>query len=447
MTQSMSKQEAHQAQHKKYVLSSWAAQGALNAPVAVRGEGRFFYDEDDKRYFDLSAGLVSTNLGHGHPKVVKAIQDQAAKLCYSPTSYFQDKRSELAEALSHLSPWAEGCRTFFTTGGAEANDDAIRVARALTGRFKILATYRSYHGSTGTAMQLTGEDRRWGSEPAVAPGIVHFFAPYPYRSPFHTQDAHEETARALEALERTLLFENGKTVAAIILEPVVGSNGVIVYPEGYLKGVRQICDQHGILLIFDEVMTGFGRTGTAFAAITFGVLPDIITFAKGVTSAYIPLGGMMLPERLAQNFDAKPLPVGHTYAGHPLCVAAGLAAVQVYQEEGIFEHAKEIESWLSKDLKELQSRHPLIGEARGIGAFWALEWVKDKDTREPLVPWHGAGQGVMVQFYGELKKREIYSFGKFNCSMITPPLTMTKEEWDWALERIDAAATAFEAGL
>ena len=447
MTQAISKQDELAAKHKKYVLSSWSAQGALQAPVIARGEGRYFFDLEGNKFFDLASGLVSTNLGHSHPKVVKAIQEQAATLCYSPTTYFNDKRAELGEALSKLSPWQEGSRAFFTTGGAEANDDAIRMARNLTGRFKVMATYRSYHGSTGTSIQLTGEDRRWGNEPATAPGIVHFFAPYPYRSPFYTTDPAEETARALDHLERTLMFENPKKIAAIILEPIVGSNGVIIYPEGYLAGVRKITAQHGIILIFDEVMTGFGRTGTAFASITFGVLPDIITFAKGVTSAYIPLGGMMLPEHLAQHFDAKPLPVGHTYAGHPLCVAAGLAAVQVYQEEGIFEHAKQIEGWLSSGLSELQSRHNHIGEARGIGAFWALEWVKDKDTREPLVPWHGAGQGVMVQFYGELKKREIYSFGKFNCSMITPPLTMTKEEWDWALERIDAAATAFEAGL
>lgn len=447
MTQAISKQDELAAKHKKYVLSSWSAQGALQAPVIARGEGRYFFDLEGNKFFDLASGLVSTNLGHSHPKVVKAIQEQAATLCYSPTTYFNDKRAELGEALSKLSPWQEGSRAFFTTGGAEANDDAIRMARNLTGRFKVMATYRSYHGSTGTSIQLTGEDRRWGNEPATAPGIVHFFAPYPYRSPFYTTDPAEETARALDHLERTLMFENPKKIAAIILEPIVGSNGVIIYPEGYLAGVRKITAQHGIILIFDEVMTGFGRTGSAFAAKTFNIEPDFITFAKGVTSAYIPLGGVLVRESLAQHWDTNVLPVGHTYAGHPMCVATGLATIRVYQEEGIFEQAQVLGGWLKTGLKELEAKHSSIGEARGIGAFWALEFVKDKLTREPLVPWHGDGPGVMKNLYLELKKRGVYTFGKFNCSMVTPPLTTTREELDFALEALDSSITAFEAGL
>jgi taurine---2-oxoglutarate transaminase len=449
MTIPTSKQEHHQQQHAKYVLSSWAVQGSMaQAPVAVRGEGRYFWDEDGNKYLDLASGLVSTNLGHGHPKVVKAIQDQAAQLCYAPTSYLNDKRAELGEALSKLSPWDEGCRTFFTTGGAEANDDAIRLARTLTGRFKILAPYRSYHGSTGLSIQLTGEDRRWSNEPAISPGIMHFWAPFTYRSPFFTQDPAEETARALDYLERTLIQENPKRVAAIILEPVVGTNGVIVYPEGYLAGLRRITEQHGILLIFDEVMTGFGRTGAAFAAKRFNVTPDILTFAKGVTSAYIPLGGVMVRESLAKHFDTNALPVGHTYAGHPMSCAAGLATVRAYQEEGIFEYARDtLEPWLRVGLKELESRHAIIGEARGLGAFWALEFVKDKDTREPLVPWMGDGPGVMKHFFAELKKRGVYSFGKFNVAMVTPPLTTTRAELDLGLEALDAATTALETIL
>ena len=449
MTQMLSKQEAHQAMHKKYVLSSWSAQAALMAPVVTRGEGRFFYDEEDNRYLDLSAGLVSTNLGHGHPAVVKAIQDQAAKLCYSPTGYFQDKRAELAEALVKLSPYGdnEGARVFFTSGGAEANDDAVRIARALTGRFKILAAYRSYHGSTGVSMQLTGEDRRFGNEPAIAPGIVHFWAPYTYRSPFYTQDPALECDRALEHLERTLLHENPRNIAAILVEPIVGSNGVIVYPDGYLEGLRRITQQHGILLIFDEVMTGFYRTGEAFAAQKFNVTPDIMTFAKGVTSAYIPLGGVIVREGLAQYFDTKALPVGHTYAGHPLCVATGLAAVKAYQDDDIRSSVQQLEGWLREGLKALESHHPLLGEARGIGGFWALEFVKDKDTREPLVPWHGDGPGVMKNFFAELKKRGVYSFGKFNIAMVTPPLNITRGELDFGLEALDYAISALEAGV
>jgi taurine---2-oxoglutarate transaminase len=446
MTLHTSKQAELSAKHKQFVLSSWMIQGG-DAPVINRAEGRHLFDEDGNSYLDFSSGLVAVNLGHGHPKVVRAIQEQAARLCYSPTGYFQDKRAELGALLSSISPWAasgEGCRTFFTTGGAEANDDAVRLVRNLTGRFKVLAGYRSYHGSTGTAMTLTGEDRRWASEPAIAPGIVHFWTPYPYRSPFFTQDPHIETARALEHLERTLMHEGPNSVAAIITEPVIGSNGVIIFPEGYLQGLRRICDEHGILLIFDEVMTGFGRTGAAFASQRLGVIPDLTVFAKGVTSAYAPLGGIMLRESLAKTYDSRALPIGHTYAGHPLMVATGLATVQTYLEEGVFEQALVLENWLAEGLGALAAKHPIIGEARGLGAFWALEFVKDQDTREPLVPWHGAGPGIMKTFFGELKKRGVYAFGKFNIAMMTPPLTITRDELDIALTALDEAVTVLE---
>jgi taurine---2-oxoglutarate transaminase len=274
---------------------------------------------------------------------------------------------------------------------------------------------------------------------------VHFFAPYPYRSPFYTQDPLEETARALEHLERTLMHENPRNVAAILLEPVVGSNGVIIYPEGYLAGVRRICDQHGIILIFDEVMTGFWRTGRAFAAHTFGVTPDMMVFAKGVTSAYIPLGGVLVREGLAQHFDTKALPVGHTYAGHPLCCAAGLGAIAAYQEDHIEAHVAQLEGWMRSGLKELEQRYEIVGQARGLGAFWALEFVKDKATREPLVAWHGEGLGVMKNFFAELKKHGVYSFGKFNIAMVTPPLNTTRQELDLGLEALDAACKVLSA--
>jgi taurine---2-oxoglutarate transaminase len=438
-----------QARHAKYVLTPWMAQGGLAAPVIVRGEGRHLYDADGKKYFDLASGLIAVNLGHGHPKVVAAIQEQAAMLGYAAPSFFHDKRAELAEELSKISPWApsgEGCRTFFTTTGAESNDDAVRIARAITGRHKVLTAYRSFHGATGTSIMMSGEDRRWGGEPGP-PSISRFFAPYPYRSPFHATSAEEETHRAIEHLERILMHEDPKRVAAIVIEPVVGSNGVIVYPDGYLPALRALTEKHGILLVMDEVMTGFGRTGAAFGSTRFGVVPDMITFAKGVSSAYIPLGGVMVREKLASSFDARALPSGHTYSGHPMCVAAGLATVRVYQEEKLFERGRELEAMMRPALATIAEKHRTIGDARGIGAFFAIELVKDKKTKEPLVPWHGDGPGVMKNLYVELRKRGVYSFGKFNCVMVAPPLTTTKPELDEALAALDEALGAFEASL
>lgn len=438
-----------QAKHAKYVLTPWLAQGGLAAPVIVRGEGRHLFDADGTKYLDLGSGLIAVNLGHGHPKVVKAIQEQAAALCYAAPGLFNEQRAELAAELSALSPWnvdGEGCRTFFTTTGAESNDDAVRLARSITGRTKILTAYRSFHGSTGTSIMLTGEDRRFGGEPG-GPGIMRFFAPYPYRSPFWASSPEEETARAIEHLERTLVHEDPKRVAAILIEPVVGSNGVIVYPEGYLKALREITAKHGILLVFDEVMTGFGRTGAAFAAQTFGIVPDMITFAKGVTSAYIPLGGIMIREKLAGTWDKTAIPSGHTYSGHPMCVAAGLAAVRAYKEEKLFGRGKEIEGWLKSGLAALAEKHRTVGDARGVGAFFALELVKDKKTKEPLVAWQGDGPGVMKTFYAELRKRGVITFGKFNCTMVAPPLTVTKAEVDEGMSALDGALTALEAAL
>lgn len=445
----MSATASIQAKHAKHVLTPWLAQGGLVAPVIVRGEGRYLYDIDGNKFLDLGSGLIAVNLGHGHPKVVKAMQEQAAELCYAAPGLFNEKRAELAAELSDISPWkGEGCRTFFTTTGAESNDDAVRLARSITGRHKVLTAMRSFHGSTGTAIVLTGEDRRWGGETGGPTGISRFFAPYPYRSPFWSTSPEEETARAIEHLERTLVHENPKHVAAILIEPVVGSNGVIVYPDGYLPALRALTEKHGILLICDEVMTGFGRTGAAFASQRFGIVPDMITFAKGVTSAYIPLGGVMIREKLAGTWDAKAIPSGHTYSGHPMCVAAGLATVRVYKEEKLFERANEIEGWLKSGLAAISEKHRIVGDARGVGAFFALELVKDKKSKEPLVAWQGeGGPGIMKSFYGELRKRGVITFGKFNCVMVSPPLTTTKAEVDEGLAALDGALTAFEATL
>ncbi|AEV16245.1 Aminotransferase [Thermus sp. CCB_US3_UF1] len=431
------------ALHKKHVLTPWVAQAALNPPLVVRGEGVWLYDQEGHRYLDFSAGLVAVNLGHAHPRLVRAIAEQAGRLAYAPPSFFHDGRALLAQALSQLSPWPEGGRVFFTPSGTEANEDALKFVRHLTGRPKVLAAYRSFHGATHAAASLTGENRRWPAEPGV-PGVVHFFAPYPYRSPFHTEDPKEETRRALDHLERVLLHEDPGRVAAIFLEPVVGSNGVIVYPEGYLQGVRALCDRHGILLVFDEVMTGFGRLGAAFGGERFGVVPDLITFAKGVTSAYVPLGGVLLREGLARRFDEVPLPTGHTYAGHPLAVAAGLAALRAYQEEGIFPRVRAMEGFFREVLGDLAARHPLVGEVRGLGAFFGLELVRDRKDKEPLSPWHGPVSPPMQALQRALLQEGVYLMAKHNILLVAPPLTIREEEFLEGVERLSRALRRVE---
>jgi taurine--2-oxoglutarate transaminase len=431
--------------HRRFVLTPWVAQGGLDAPTIVRGEGVYLYDADGLRYLDLTSGLIAANLGHGHPTVRAAMHAQIDRLCFGPPNWFNDTRAELAEALIELAPWAgEGGRAYFTTGGAQANEDAVKFARVLTGRPKVLSAYRSFHGSSPGAAALTGENRRWSSEPGVMPGVVRFWAPFPYRSPFDTTDPAEETARALAHLRRTVAAEDPARIAAILIEPVVGSNGVIVYPPGYLAGVRALCDETGIWLICDEVMTGFGRLGAAFGSTRLGVVPDAIAFAKGVTSAYAPLGGVLLRERYAAAFDATPLPGGHTYSGHPVAMSAGLGALQAYREEGVFERGAALEPLLRAKLEGIAARHEVVGEVRGLGAFFALEFVSDRAARTPLVAWQGAGLGVMAGLYAGLRRRGVYAFGRYNVLCVAPPLITSEPELDEAFAALDDAISELE---
>jgi taurine--2-oxoglutarate transaminase len=439
--------DALKTKHARYVLTPWMAQGNLQPPVIVRGEGIYLYDEDGNRYADLTSGLIAVNLGHGHPAVRAAMHEQVDRLCFSPPSWFNDARAELGEALVALAPWrGEGGRVFFSTSGAAANEDAIKLARAVTGRAKVLTAYRSFHGSGAGSATLTGENRRWFNEPSsTMAGVVHFWAPFPYRSPFFTDDPAEETRRALQHAAETIAAENADQVAAILIEPVIGSNGVIVFPPGYLAGLRALCDANGIALIFDEVMTGFGRTGAVFAGERFGVVPDMITFAKGVTSGYVPLGGVLLREKYARAFDEKPLPAGHTYSGHPLAMATGIAALQAYRDGDLYARAIAIESRLRAGLEGVRARHDLVGEVRGVGAFFALEFVSDRAARTPLVPWQGKSMGVMPALFAGLKKRGAYAFGRYNVLHIAPPLTITDEQLDEAVATIDAAIGDLDA--
>ena len=429
------------------VLIPWSRQDGHRSPVIVRAEGSFLYDEYGNALLDLSSGQVAMNLGHGHPAVVKALQQQAAELCWVPSSFRSDKRDTYAQMLNEISPWAEGLRVHFTSGGAEANDDAVKTARMITGRSKILTAYRSYHGSTLGGNALSGVDR-WRDPLPSLPGIVKFFAPYPYRSPFGDVSAEEEAVQALHHLERILTHEGAHNVAALLIEPVTGSSGFVQYPPGYLDGVRDLCTRHGIVLIFDEVMTGFGRVGAPFAANRLGVEPDIITFAKGASSAYVPLGGVLVRESLARYFDAEIFDVGHTYSGHVLAVAAGVAALEVYKEENLFERARELEPHLRDGLEGLQERHPVVGDVRGLGAHFALELVRDRDTRHPLVEWHDPSSSTpMDVFFAALRRRGVHTYGRYNIVAVTPPLTISDRELQHAFNALDGALTELEAAI
>src|SRR5580698_4397074 len=346
---------------RAHVFHSWSAQ-ALIDPLPIAGaEGCYFWDYEGTRYLDFSSQLVNVNIGYQHPKLVAAIQAQAAALCTIQPSFANDARSEAARLIAEIAP-GDLNAIFFTNGGAEANENAIRMARLHTGRNKVFAAYRSYHGATAGAIALTGDPRRWPSEPGL-PGVVRYWGPYLYRSAFHSTDAAEESARALQHLREVIAVEGPHTVAAIILETVVGTNGILVPPDGYLAGVREICDEFGIVMIADEVMAGFGRCGEWLAVDHWGVTPDLITFAKGINSGYVPLGGVIISDEIAETFQTRAYPGGLTYSGHLLACASAVASIGIFREEGIVDNARQIGAdVLGPGLAALAERHPSIGE-------------------------------------------------------------------------------------
>ncbi|MET8542473.1 aspartate aminotransferase family protein [Kitasatospora sp. NPDC004799] len=438
--------QAVKAADRAHVFHSWSAQ-ALIDPLAVAGaEGSYFWDYDGNRYLDFSSQLVNTNIGHQHPKVVAAIQEQAAKLCTIAPGFAVESRSEAARLIAERTP-GDLDKIFFTNGGAEANENAIRLARLHTGRQKVLSTYRSYHGATANAIALTGDPRRWPNESGVS-GVVHFWGPYPYRSNFHAENEAQECERALEHLEQVIAFEGPGTVAAVILETVVGTAGILVPPAGYLAGVREICDRHGIVFILDEVMAGFGRTGAWFAADHWGVTPDLLTFAKGVNSGYVPLGGVAISAEIAATFAERAFPGGLTYSGHPLACASAVATITTMAEEGIVENARHIgETVLGPGLRELAERHPSIGEVRGLGVFWALDLVRNRETHEPLVPYNAAGaaNAPMAELAAACKQRGLWPFVNMNRFHVVPPCTVTEEEAKAGLAVLDEVLSLTDA--
>ncbi|MBB5121426.1 hypothetical protein AF335_13805 [Streptomyces eurocidicus] len=437
---------AVKAADRAHVFHSWSAQGLID-PLAVAGaEGSYFWDYDGNRYLDFSSQLVNTNIGHQHPKVVAAVREQAAKLCTIAPGFAVDVRSEAARLIAGRTP-GDLDKIFFTNGGAEAVENAVRMARLHTGRAKVLSAYRSYHGATAAAINLTGDPRRWPSDTASA-GVVHFWAPFLYRSPFHAETEEQECARALRHLEDTIAFEGPQTIAAIILETVPGTAGIMVPPAGYLAGVREICDRHGIVFVLDEVMAGFGRTGRWFAADHWNVTPDLLTFAKGVNSGYVPLGGVAISAEIAATFDERPYPGGLTYSGHPLACASAVATIEAMAEEGIVENAARIGAdVLGPGLRELAERHPSVGEVRGLGVFWAVELVRDRATREPLVPYNASGEAnaPMAAFTAACKKSGLWPFVNMNRMHVVPPCTVSEDEARQGLALLDEALTAADA--
>ena len=422
---------------RQHVFHSWSAQAQLKPMTILAAQGSYVWDGEGNRLLDFSSQMVNTNIGHQHPSVVAAIAEQAAKLCTIAPAHVNAARSEAARLIAERTP-GDLNRVFFTNAGADAVEHAVRMARLHTGRYKVLSRYRSYHGGTDTAINLTGDPRRWANDYGSS-GVVHFFGPFLYRSAFHSDTEEQETQRALEHLEQKIALEGPATIAAVILESVPGTAGIMVPPPGYLAGVREICDRHGIVFIADEVMAGFGRTGKWFAIDNFDVVPDLITFAKGVTSGYVPLGGVAINDSIYATFADRPYPGGLTYSGHPLATACAVATINAMEDEGMVTNAARIgEQVLGPGLRELAQRHPSVGEVRGLGVFWAVELVANPATREPLAP-YGGSSPAMNAVLGACKAGGLLPFANFNRIHVCPPCNVSDAEAAEGLAILDQA--------
>lgn len=436
MNKPVSNEYVH-ALDRQFVFHSWSTQGNLNPLVIAGGEGCTLWDYEGRQYLDFSSQLVNTNIGHQHPKVIAAIQEQAGTLVTVAPATANLMRGEAAKRILSHAP-GNFSKVFFTNAGADANENAMRMARLYTGRDKILSAYRSYHGSTGAAIVATGDPRRVPNE--FARGHVHFFNPYLFRSEFHSTDEEEECQRALQHLRRVIECEGPNAIAAILLETVPGTAGILVPPKGYLEGVRSLADEFGMLLILDEVMAGFGRTGSWLALDNFNVVPDLICFAKGVNSGYVPAGGVMISQPVCDYFDNHFFPGGLTYSGHPLAMAAIVATLDVMAEEGIVDNARRIgQELLGPGLRALADKYPLIGEARGIGLFWALEFVSDEKLKTPLPA------PVMAQMKAAFQARGLLTFIVENRLHVVPPCIVNPAQVTQALGIFDEVIGEFSA--
>lgn len=424
---------------KKYVLQSWSKQATVNPIPVEKAEGIYIYDFDGNRYSDMSSQLVNLNVGFGNEDIVKGIAEQTKKYCYISPAYASEPRADLAEMIVNLLPDNFG-KVFFTNAGADANENAIKIARMYTGRNKVFSRYRSYHGSSFGAGNLTGEPRRYPLEPGI-PGFVKFFDPYVYREAVEFESEEAATKFYLSKLKEQIIYEGPDSVAAIVIETITGSNGVIIPPKGYLPGVRRICDEFGIIMICDEVMAGWGRTGKMFAFENFDVKPDLVTFAKGVTCGYVQLGGVAVASKIAKYFDDNLLSCGLTYSGHPLACAAGVACVNYYKEANILENVNRTGKILGGILESLKEKHPCVGDVRYIGLFSSIELVKDKSTKEALVPYGKDPQGVMGKIIEMLKAKGFMTYSHENMLFISPPLIITEEQIKEEMDKMDMVLT------
>ena len=427
---------------------TWSAQGKVNPIPVTRAKGVYFWDADGKRYLDFNSMTMCVNIGHGDERVIEAIVQQARQLAYAGPPMATKPRAILGRLLSEITPGTLN-HFLYTLGGADANENAIKLARAYTGKHKILARYRSYHGASAGAMALTGDPRRLAWEPNLMPGVVHFLDPYRYRSTFHRTNAEISEADFsedyLNHLEEIIQYEGPQTIAAVLLEPVTGTNGVIIPPKGYLQGVRALCDRYGILLIADEVMSGFGRTGQWFAVDHWGVVPDLMTMAKGLTSAYAPLGAVAMRPEIAKAFNDEVYKGGLTYNAHPISLAAAIANIEVMQADRLVEHAHSMGSVLRRMLTDLGEAHPSVGEVRSIGLFGVIELVRDRRTKEPLAPYNGSSP-EMAAVRKSLLEQGLYIYTHWHTILVIPPLIIDEAQLaegfaalDKALEIADAA--------
>ena len=420
-------------------LYEWTAQNAIKPLVVDRAKGIYFWDADGKRYMDFNSQLMCVNIGHGDERVINAVKAQMDQVCYvAPTTSTTAVRAELGRLLQEITP-GNLSKAFFTNGGAEANENAIKIARWVTGRHKIIARHRSYHGGTAGAITLTGDPRRWAAEPGI-PGVIRVMDPYHYRCRW-CGNAPACTMDCLGHIEDVITFEGPQTIAAVIVETVTGTNGIIIPPDGYMQGLRELCTKHGILLICDEVMSGFGRTGEWFAVDHWGVVPDIMTVAKGLTSAYVPLGAVIVTDEIAKRFEDHPLYAGLTYNSHPVGCAAAVACINVYKEDHLIENAKALGEVLKAELNAMKERHPSVGDARAIGLFSILELVKNRQTREPMTPFNPKASelGPMAPFGAYLREHGLFTLVRWNTCFVNPPLCITEEQLREGLAIIDAA--------
>ncbi len=415
----------------RYTLYDWQAQKAAKPIPVATAKGSTFTTPDGKRYLDFNSQLMGVNIGHGDPRVVDAIKRQAEELAYVSPFMATEVRAKLGQKLAELMP-GDLDKSFFTLGGAEANENAIRMARMVTGRHKIVSRYRSYHGATYATISLTGDPRRWANEPGM-PGVVHVLDPY-----HGPQRGTDDAETALAYLEETFQLEGPETIAAFILEPVTGTNGILIPPDGYLQGVRELCTRYGILLIADEVMSGFARTGEWFAVNHWGVVPDLITMAKGLTSCYLPLGAVGMSPKVYEPFDERVYHGGLTYNSHPLALAASIAAIRVIEEDGLVERSRKLGEVMRRHHEELSDKHPSVGLARNIGLFGILELVRDRDTMEPMAPFNGTSDEIKA-IAKALDERGIYTFVRWHTIMTNPPLCITEEELAEGFAIIDDA--------